>query len=123
MNYCNLDAKELNSLDIESGAIIFSAAGGEFASLPDFGNACAHAVDEDGDLLTEPWAEKEYEPYTVSENLFWGSCAITEYLTAHTDIQKGNCSKILCFWNEWNNSFFAFEFENEYIGVAWWTTS
>ena len=123
MKYREPKAKELNSWDIESGAVVFSAANSEFANLSDFGNACVHTIDGEGDFLIEPWTEKEYEPHNVSENIFWKNCVVKEYLTANAAVQKGKCNHILCFWNEWNNSFFAFETENEYIGVAWWTTA
>ena len=127
MNYREMKAYELEQnkrpFDDEACAILFSAAKDEFANLLDFGIACANTNGEDGCLLIEPWEEKDYEAHEIPESVFWQECLIQDYLTTKTALKKGNCKNVICFWEEWNNSFFVIEVENEYIGVEWWTTA
>ncbi|MCL2385969.1 MAG: hypothetical protein FWC89_00315 [Defluviitaleaceae bacterium] len=126
MKWIEVDSKTLQTLDIESNAIIFHANKDEYQSLNEFGHICTSIkeYDYDNELLIEPFYNKEYRPTEISESEFWERCTITQYLECNIGIEQANITKVMRFWDEWNNSFNAIELSSgDFCGVFWWTTA
>ncbi len=110
----------------ETFATMFFDDKNEFDNLDDFGKYCTTLRDEvDGCLFVEPWKQDTFESRVSTVDEFWKySSDIQKYMEDKLMLKPSDIVEVICYWREWNNSFFVIRTKEDlFYGINVGTTA